>query len=62
VRSGHYTTTAKALHWLMALMIPCMLARGLHMEGLPVGRKQARWQNPHKQRMELCRTRGLEVA
>lgn len=31
----HYTTTAKALHWLMALMIPGMLALGFYMEGLP---------------------------
>jgi cytochrome b561 len=31
----HYTTTAKLLHWLMAVLIVGLVVLGLYMEGLP---------------------------
>ena len=32
----HYTATAKAIHWLMAVLIFAMLGLGFYMEGLPL--------------------------
>jgi cytochrome b561 len=33
--SLRYTRMAQALHWVVALAIPPMMALGLYMEGLP---------------------------
>ena len=33
---NHYTATAKALHWLMALLLPIIFGVGLYMHELPL--------------------------
>ena len=44
----HYTTTAIALHWLMAAMIVSALALGWYMSGLPFSPARIRLFNYHK--------------
>ena len=34
--SRHYTSTAKTLHWLISLMIFCLLILGFYMSDLPL--------------------------
>ena len=34
--NNHYTATAITLHWLMALLIICLIALGLYMHDLPL--------------------------
>ncbi len=44
----HYTATAKALHWLMALIIFGLIALGLYMTGLPMSPKKLQVYSWHK--------------
>ena len=46
--SGRYTTTAIALHWLMALMIVSSLTLGYTMSGLPFSPSRIRLFSYHK--------------
>ena len=46
--NGHYTTTAIALHWLMALMIVSSLTLGYYMSGLPFSPARIRLFSYHK--------------
>lgn len=45
---NHYTATAKALHWLMALMLFAMLALGFYMQGLPLSPEKLQLYSWHK--------------
>lgn len=45
---NHYTGTAKALHWLMALMLFAMLALGFYMQGLPLSPEKLQLYSWHK--------------
>jgi cytochrome b561 len=45
---GHYSTTAIALHWLMALMIVSSLTLGYYMSGLPFSPSRIRLFSYHK--------------
>lgn len=47
-RSGHYTATAIALHWLMALAIVAALSLGYYMSGLPFSPSRIRLFSYHK--------------
>jgi cytochrome b561 len=44
----HYTTTAKGLHWLMALLIFGMLALGFYMSDLPLSPQKLQFYSWHK--------------
>ncbi len=44
----HYTTTAKALHWLMALLILGLLALGFYMSDLPLSPEKLQFYSWHK--------------
>ena len=44
----HYTTPAKALHWLMALMLGCLLALGFYMADLPLSPEKIQLFSWHK--------------
>jgi cytochrome b561 len=46
--SGHYTTPAIALHWLMAILIVGALSLGYYMAGLPFSPARVRLFNYHK--------------
>ncbi len=43
-----YTTTAKALHWLMALLIFGLLALGFYMHDLPLSPEKLQYYSWHK--------------
>ncbi|HEV3240204.1 MAG TPA: cytochrome b [Casimicrobiaceae bacterium] len=43
-----YTTTAIALHWLIATLIVCGFTLGLSMVGLPLSRQKLQWYAWHK--------------
>ena len=43
-----YTTTAKLLHWLMALLILGMISLGLYMQGLPFSPEKLKLISWHK--------------
>jgi len=45
---NHYTVTAKALHWLMALMLFAMLVLGFYMQGLPLSPEKLQLYSWHK--------------
>jgi len=44
----HYTTTAKGLHWLMALLIFGLLALGFYMSDLPLSPQKLQFYSWHK--------------
>ncbi len=44
----HYTTTAKGLHWLMALLIFGLLALGFYMADLPLSPEKLQFYSWHK--------------
>lgn len=44
----HYTSTAKALHWLMALLIVGLLALGFYMSDLPLSPEKLQIYSWHK--------------
>ena len=44
----HYTTTAKGLHWLMALMVFGLLALGFYMSDLPLSPEKLQFYSWHK--------------
>ena len=44
----HYTATAKAIHWLMAVLIFAMLGLGFYMEGLPLSPTKLQLYSWHK--------------
>lgn len=44
----HYTTVAKSLHWLMALLILAMLALGFYMTDLPLSPDKLQYYSWHK--------------
>ena len=44
----HYTSTAKALHWLMALLILGLLALGFYMHDLPLSPEKLKLYSWHK--------------
>ena len=46
--SLRYTRTAQALHWVVALAIPLMMALGLYMEGLPFSPEKLQYYSWHK--------------
>jgi cytochrome b561 len=46
--SPHYTRTAQVFHWLIALVIPPMMALGLYMEGLPFSPEKLQYYSWHK--------------
>ena len=46
--STHYTTTAKSLHWLMALLIFGLLALGFYMSDLPLSPEKLQFYSWHK--------------
>jgi cytochrome b561 len=46
--SAPYTRTARALHWLIALAIPPLMALGLYMEGLPFSPEKLQYYAWHK--------------
>ena len=46
--SAHYDATAKLLHWLMALMIFCLLGLGFYMQGLPLSPQKLQFYSWHK--------------
>ncbi len=46
--STSYTRTAKALHWVIALAIPPLMALGLYMEGLPFSPEKLQYYSWHK--------------
>jgi cytochrome b561 len=45
--SAHYDATAKLLHWLMALMIFCLLGLGFYMQGLPLSPQKLQFYSWH---------------
>ena len=47
-QSLHYTRTAKALHWLMALLIFGLLALGFYMADLPLSPEKLKLYSWHK--------------
>ena len=47
-QSTHYTGTAKALHWLMALLIFGLLALGFYMADLPLSPQKLKLYSWHK--------------
>lgn len=46
--SSHYTTTAKSLHWLMAVLFFGMLGLGFYMQGLPLSPEKLKLYSWHK--------------
>ena len=46
--STHYTSTAKTLHWLISLMIFCMLLLGFYMSDLPLSPDKLKFYSWHK--------------
>ncbi len=44
----HYTTMAKALHWLMALLLFGLLALGFYMQDLPLSPQKLQLYSWHK--------------
>jgi len=46
--TNHYTTTAKGLHWLMALLIFGLLALGFYMSDLPLSPQKLQLYSWHK--------------
>lgn len=46
--SAHYDATAKLLHWLMALMIFCLLGLGFYMQDLPLSPQKLQFYSWHK--------------
>lgn len=46
--TSHYTATAKALHWLMALMIGGLLGLGFYMADLPLSPQKIQLLSWHK--------------
>ncbi len=46
--SEHYTTTAKTLHWLMAILMLGTLALGFYMQDLPFSPEKLRLYSWHK--------------
>lgn len=46
--SHHYTATAKALHWLIAIMILGMLGLGFYMHDLPLSPEKLKLYSWHK--------------
>ena len=44
----HYTSTAKTLHWLVSLMIFCMLLLGFYMSDLPLSPDKLKFYSWHK--------------
>jgi cytochrome b561 len=45
---AHYTSTAKALHWLMAVLLIGLLALGFYMHDLPLSPEKLRLYSWHK--------------
>jgi cytochrome b561 len=48
ISEPRYTTTAIALHWLIATLIVCGFTLGLSMVGLPLSRQKLQWYAWHK--------------
>jgi cytochrome b561 len=48
VEVKHYTATAKALHWLMAILLFGMLALGFYMQDLPLSPDKLKLYSWHK--------------
>lgn len=46
--SRHYTSTAKTLHWLISLMIFCLLILGFYMSDLPLSPDKLKFYSWHK--------------
>lgn len=46
--TAHYTPTAKALHWLMALLLFGLLALGFYMQDLPLSPQKLQLYSWHK--------------
>lgn len=46
--SAHYTTTAKGLHWLMALLIIGLIPLGMYMHELPLSPEKLQLYSWHK--------------
>ena len=46
--STHYTSTAKTLHWLISLMIFCLLILGFYMSDLPLSPDKLKFYSWHK--------------
>ena len=46
--SMHYTSTAKTLHWLISLMIFCLLTLGFYMSDLPLSPDKLKFYSWHK--------------
>ncbi len=46
--SSHYTTTAKSLHWLMAVLFFGMLGLGFYMQALPLSPEKLKLYSWHK--------------
>ena len=46
--STHYTSTAKTLHWLISLMIFCLLLLGFYMSDLPLSPDKLKFYSWHK--------------
>jgi len=46
--SQHYTATAKTLHWLIALLLPGLLALGFYMHDLPLSPEKLQLYSWHK--------------
>jgi len=44
----HYDPIAKGLHWVMALMIFCLLGLGFYMQGLPLSPQKLQFYSWHK--------------
>jgi cytochrome b561 len=45
---ARYTTTAVALHWLVAVLIVCGFTLGLSMVPLPLSKRKLEWYSLHK--------------
>ena len=46
--TNHYTSTAKALHWLMAILLFGLLALGFYMQDLPLSPEKLQLYSWHK--------------